>query len=304
SVTSLRRWRSKPATPKQSYIPSLSRLLASLCCPPLYLVGWWWVGSLGSVPSHTASTITVDRVSDAAMELEDNQRLPGSDAAEKKKVASLRALVEGQNPAAKVPPPADPIFLHPYLSSCFVKIITLSCQMQEVDDLMLRRFLRARNLDVEKASALFLKYLEWRCTAVPNGFISETEIKNELSHKEIFTQGFDKLGRPIVVYHVAKHFCSNRDMDELKRKLSVLLCIFLINYVPGQEKFTCIADLNGWGYSNCDIRGYLASLDILQFIFIENKDLKATLLEDIDESQLPEIYGGKLPLVPVEESTV
>ncbi|RRT38941.1 hypothetical protein B296_00055399 [Ensete ventricosum] len=104
------------------------------------------------------------------MELEDNQRLPGSDAAEKKKVASLRALVEGQNPAAKVPPPpppakvppppADPIFLHPYLSSCFV------------------------------------------------------------------------------------------------------------------------------------------------FIFVENKDLKATLLEDIDESQLPEIYGGKLPLVPVEESTV
>lgn len=101
------------------------------------------------------------------------------------------------------------------------KIITLSCQMQEVDDLMLRRFLRARNLDVEKASALFLKYLEWRCTAVPNGFISETEIKNELSHKEVFTQGFDKLGRPIVVYHPAKHFCSNREMDELKRKLSV-----------------------------------------------------------------------------------
>lgn len=77
------------------------------------------MGSVGSVPSHTGSTVTVDRVSEAAMELEDNQQLPGSDDVEKKKVASLRALVEGQVPAAKVRPP-PPIFLHPNLSSCFV----------------------------------------------------------------------------------------------------------------------------------------------------------------------------------------
>lgn len=38
----------------------------------------------------------------------------------------------------------------------------------------------------------------------------------------------------------------------------------------------------------------------MQFVFVEDKDLKSTLLEEIDESQLPEIYGGKLPLVPVD----
>jgi len=32
----------------------------------------------------------------------------------------------------------------------------------------------------------------------------------------------------------------------------------------GQEKFLCIADMQGWGYSNCDIRAYLAAIDILQ----------------------------------------
>lgn len=32
----------------------------------------------------------------------------------------------------------------------------------------------------------------------------------------------------------------------------------------GEEKFTAIGDLQGWGYSNCDIRGYLAALSILQ----------------------------------------
>lgn len=32
----------------------------------------------------------------------------------------------------------------------------------------------------------------------------------------------------------------------------------------GQEKFVSIADLDDWGYANTDIRGYLASLSILQ----------------------------------------
>lgn len=32
----------------------------------------------------------------------------------------------------------------------------------------------------------------------------------------------------------------------------------------GAEKFTIIGDREGWGYSHCDIRAYLASLTILQ----------------------------------------
>jgi len=43
-------------------------------------------------------------------------------------------------------------------------------------------------------------------------------------------------------------------------------------------------------------------LNMMQIVFVENKKLKATLLEEIDESQLPEIYGGKLPLVPIQDS--
>lgn len=32
----------------------------------------------------------------------------------------------------------------------------------------------------------------------------------------------------------------------------------------GAEKFTIIGDLNGYGYRNSDLRGYLAALSILQ----------------------------------------
>ena len=39
----------------------------------------------------------------------------------------------------------------------------------------------------------------------------------------------------------------------------------------------------------------------LQIIFVENKKLNSTLLGDIDESQLPDAYGGKLPLVPIQD---
>lgn len=37
-----------------------------------------------------------------------------------------------------------------------------------------------------------------------------------------------------------------------------------IRIPAGQEKFVAIADLQGWGYSCSDIRGYLAALSILQ----------------------------------------
>ncbi|KAJ6712925.1 BINDING PROTEIN putative-RELATED [Salix purpurea] len=163
--------------------------------------------------------------------------------------------------------------------------------VKEVDDLMIRRFLRARELDIEKASTLFLKHKPYK------GSLEEFK-------------GF--------VAYTLERICARMP--------------------AGQEKFVSIADLKGWGYANSDIRGYLAALSILQdcyperlgklfivhvpyifmtawkvvypfidsktkrkIIFVENKKLKSTLLDDIDESQLPDVYGGKLSLVPIQD---
>ncbi|CAL9144451.1 unnamed protein product [Musa hybrid cultivar] len=231
---------------------------------------------------------------------------------EKTKTALMRAFVERRDPDAK-----------------------------EVDNLTLRRFLRARDLDIEKASAMFLKYLKWKKTAVPNGFISETDIQNELAQTKVFMQGRDKAGRPIGVVFGAKHFYSTREMDEFKRLVVYVLDKLCASMPGGQEKFVGIVDLQGWGYSNCDIRGYIAALDIMQnyyperlgkaymvhvpylfmkawkiiypfidnntrkkIVFVENKNLKATLMKDIEESQIPQTYGGELPLIPIEKSTM
>lgn len=93
--------------------------------------------------------------------------------------------------------------------------------MQEVDDPTLRRFLRARDLEIEKASAMFLKHLKWRQTFVPNGFISLSEVPNELSQNKMFLQGFDKKGRPVATLLGARHFQNKLGgLDEFKRMLS------------------------------------------------------------------------------------
>ena len=50
---------------------------------------------------------------------------------------------------------------------------------------MLRRFLRARDHNIGKASAMFLKYLTWKRTAKPNGPITDDEVRNELVQEKL-----------------------------------------------------------------------------------------------------------------------
>lgn len=210
---------------------------------------------------------------------------------------------------------------------------------KDVDDLTMRRFLRARDLDIDRASSMLLKYLKWRQTFVPNGSILKTQVPNEIAHNKMFVQGNDKQGRPITVLYGCRHFQNKiGGLDEFKR-FAVFALDRLCSRIPqGQEKFVVIADLGGWGYSNSDVRGYLAALSILQdyyperlgklfmvhvpyifmtayklvypfidnntkkkIVFVENKRLRSTLLDEIDENQLPDIYGGKMSLIPVHE---
>jgi len=209
------------------------------------------------------------------------------------------------------------------------------------DDATLRRFLRARDLNVGKASELFLKYLKWKRAFVPLGYIPESEVSNELRKNKIFIQGLDKQRRPIGVILAARHNAFDRDLEEFKRLVVYGFDKICACMPRGQEKFVILADLEGWGYKNVDIRAYLMVLEIMQdcyperlgklfmihvpylfwaawktvypfidkvtkkkIVFVEDKHIKETLLNDIDESQLPEIFGGKLPLVPTQDCVI
>ncbi|WCJ36360.1 Sec14p-like phosphatidylinositol transfer family protein [Euphorbia peplus] len=223
------------------------------------------------------------------------------------------------------------------LSSFRASLDTQEPSSKGVDDGTLRRFLRARDLDIDKASTMLIKYLKWRKEFVPNGSISPSQVSNEIAQNKMFLQGFDKKGRPIAILLAGRHF-QNKSLDEFKRFVVCVLDKISTSIPEGEEKFAVIADLQGWGYANCDIRGYLSALSILQdyyperlgkcfivhvpyifmaawkiiypfidnntkkkIVFVENPKLKSALLEDIDESQIPTTYGGHMPLVPIVE---
>ncbi|CAO1947117.1 unnamed protein product [Urochloa humidicola] len=225
------------------------------------------------------------------------------------KVAELRAMVQALDPRAK-----------------------------EVDNLTLRRFLRARDHNVGKAAAMFIKFLKWRREAAPDGFVPEDKVRRELSQDKFFLGGVDRTGRPILVAFPARHYSANRDMAEYKSFVVYIFDKICARIPRGQEKFLAIVDLQGWGYANCDIRAYIASIEIMQsyyperlgkalminvpyifmkvwktmiypfidantrdkFVFVEDKDLHETLRQEIDESQLPEYLEGEMPLISLK----
>ncbi|GAB2213454.1 hypothetical protein Droror1_Dr00021499 [Drosera rotundifolia] len=166
-----------------------------------------------------------------------NQAEDAYNSEEQHKLRLLRTFVESHDPSAKV-----------------------------VDDLTLRRFLRARDLDVEKAGAMFLKHLKWRKEFVPTGSISEAEIEDELAHNKAFLQGCDKRGCPVIVIIARSHYQSKKPggLDELKRLVVYGFDKICSRLPVGEEKFIAIIDLQGWGYANSDIRGYLALLSLMQ----------------------------------------
>lgn len=94
--------------------------------------------------------------------------------------------------------------------------------MQVVDDLMLRRFLRARDLNVEQASAMFLKYLKWRQSFAPDGSISASEVPNQIAQNKMFLQGSDKRGCPVAVLLGGRHFQIKGGLTEFKRMIFYL----------------------------------------------------------------------------------
>lgn len=231
----------------------------------------------------------------------------GSNEIETTKIGIMRALVERQDPSSK-----------------------------EVDDYMVRRFLRARDLNIEKAATMLLKCLNWRREFMPCGFIDPATIANDIAQKKVFMQGVDRKGRPLVVAFGGRH--KQTSPHEFKGYVTYVLEKICSRMPSGEEKFVCIADMKGYGYSNSDIRGYLAALTILQdcyperlgklfvihvpylfmtawkvvqpliddktrnkIVFVEDKKLRSTLTAEIEESQIPDIYGGKLQLVPIQD---
>jgi len=111
--------------------------------------------------------------------------------------------------------------------------------MQEVDNLTLRRFLRARDHNVDKAGAMLLKFVRWRAEAAPGGSVPEEQVRGELEQDKVYMGGVDRTGRPIIVGFLAKHYSANRDMAEFKSTspcISSAVCTALLGLLASSSK--------------------------------------------------------------------
>ncbi|XP_022726198.1 SEC14 cytosolic factor-like [Durio zibethinus] len=217
----------------------------------------------------------------------------------------------------------------------------LGFSTEKYGDPTLMRFLIARSMDTEKAAKMFVQWLKWRSSFVPNGFISESEVPDQLEARKIFLQGSSKIGYPVMVVKACKHF-PPKDHLQFKKFVVYLLDKAIASSVKGREigngKLIVILDFQHITYKNVDARGLITGFQFLQAYFPErlakcyilhmprffvsvwrmvcrfiekatmekivivtNEDENKSFIEEIGEEAVPVEYGGKAKLTTIQD---
>ncbi|XP_002533195.2 CRAL-TRIO domain-containing protein YKL091C [Ricinus communis] len=218
----------------------------------------------------------------------------------------------------------------------------LGSSTEEYKDATLMRFLIARSMDPEKAAKMFIQWQKWRATFVPNGFISESEIQDELESRKAFLQGLSIEGYPVFLVKLKLHFPS-KDHLQFKKYVVHLLDKTIASSFRGKEigneKLIAIIDLQHISYKNIDARGFIAGFQCLQayyperlaklyllhmprffvsvwkmisrflekatlekIMIVSNDEERRNLIKEIGEEILPDEYGGRTKLVAFQDA--
>ncbi|XP_065856428.1 CRAL-TRIO domain-containing protein YKL091C-like [Euphorbia lathyris] len=213
----------------------------------------------------------------------------------------------------------------------------LGCSTQAFEDPTLMRFLIARSMDPEKAAKMFVQWQKWRSVFVPNGFIPESEIQDELEARKAFLQGLTKEGHPVLLVKVNRHFPSKDHLQFKKYVVHLLDKTIARGKEKGNEKMVVVLDLQNITYKNVDTRGFISGFQFLQAYYperlgklfilnmprffisiwkmvsrflekptqekaliVSNEDERTNVVKEIGQEILPQEYGGRAKLLPVQ----
>ncbi|XP_028752478.1 CRAL-TRIO domain-containing protein YKL091C [Neltuma alba] len=217
-----------------------------------------------------------------------------------------------------------------------------SAEMYEGPTLM--RFLIARSMDPNKAAKMFVQWQKWRASMVPNGFISESEIADELAARKVLLQGLSQDKYPLLIVQACKHFPS-KDQPQFKKYVVHLLDKSIASAVKGREigneKLIAVVDLKNLMYKNIDARGFITGFQFLQayyperlaklyvihmpqffvsvwklicrflekatlekIVVVGNEEERRQFIKDVGEEVLPEEYGGRARLIAVQDAVL
>ncbi|KAJ6294947.1 hypothetical protein OIU76_022935 [Salix suchowensis] len=175
-------------------------------------------------------------------------------------------------------------------------------------DPTLTRFLKARSMNPEKASKMFVQWQTWRASFVPNGFIPESQIPDELASRKAYLQGLSKDGYPVLIFKGSRHFPC-KDHLQCKRFVVYMLDKAIARAIKeheiGNEKFIVLVDLRQLTYKNFDPRGLINAVQFMQTEIVEkNEKARMEFVRKIGEEVLPRELGGRAQLVLLQDVKV
>ena len=205
---------------------------------------------------------------------------------------------------------------------------------QYCTDACLKRYLEARNWNVEKAKKLLEETLRWRSTYRPEE-IRWNEVAIEGETGKLFRANFhDRQGRSVLILRPG--FQNTKSIDDQMRHLVYLIENAILNLPEGQEQMAWLIDFTGWSLStSVPIKSARDTIHILQnhyperlaiaflynpprifetfwkvvkyfldtktfqkvkFVYPKNKDSVEVMRSYFDEENLPTEFGGKTTL--------
>ncbi|KAK1436540.1 hypothetical protein QVD17_02321 [Tagetes erecta] len=130
-------------------------------------------------------------------------------------------------------------------------------------DACLRRYLEARNWNVEKAKKMLEETLAWRSTYKPEE-IRWHEVAVEGETGKLFRANFhDRYGRTVLILKPGLQ--NTTSMDNQIKHLVYLMENAMLNLPEGQEEMAWLIDFTGWSFStNVPVRTAKDTINILQ----------------------------------------
>ncbi|KAL5715249.1 hypothetical protein ACHQM5_017094 [Ranunculus cassubicifolius] len=135
--------------------------------------------------------------------------------------------------------------------------------LQFCTDACLRRYLEARNWNVDKSKKMLEESMNWRLTYQPEE-IRWHQVANEGETGKVFRADFhDRCGRTVLILRPGKQ--NTTGVDNQIRHLVYLIENAILNLPEGQEQMAWLIDFTGWSLSaNVPIKTARDSINILQ----------------------------------------
>jgi hypothetical protein len=135
--------------------------------------------------------------------------------------------------------------------------------LQFCTDACFRRYLEARNWNVDKSKKMLGETLKWRSTFKPEE-IRWHEIANEGETGKVYRANFhDRNGRSVLILRPGMQ--NTTALDNQMRHLVYLIENAILNLPEGQEQMSWLIDFTGWSITNnVPVKSARDTINILQ----------------------------------------